>query len=84
LADTTIPLAFPLTLLDGREIVTLRDASLFIATLTPWQRDEGHWRLAIRMLGNAQKEPTYVRAATIILQTALIIDRLLASPLTVG
>lgn len=81
---STSPLAFTLTLTDGREIVTLRDASLFFATLTPEQREESHWSIAIRMLGNALKQPTYLRAATISLQTALVVEALLASPLTVG
>jgi hypothetical protein len=71
-------------LIDGREIATIRDASLFFATLTPVQRDESHWRIAIRMLGNAVKHPTYMRAATTSLQTALVVERLLVSPLTAG
>ena len=83
LANTS-PLAFTLTLTDGREIATLRDASLFFATLTPEQREASHWSIAIRMLGNALKQPIYLRAATISLQTALVIEALLASPLTVG
>jgi hypothetical protein len=64
--------------------MTLRDASLFFATLTPEQREESHWSIAIRMLGNALKQPTYLKAATISLQTALVVEALLASPLTVG
>jgi hypothetical protein len=84
LLANTSPLAFTLTLTDGREIATLRDASLFFASLTPKQRELSHWSIAIRMLGNALKQPTYLRAATISLQTALVIEALLASPLTVG
>jgi hypothetical protein len=84
LLANTSPLAFTLTLTDGREIATLKDASLFFATLTPEQREASHWRIAIRMLGNALKQPTYLKAATISLQTALVIDALLASPVTVG
>jgi hypothetical protein len=84
LLANTSPLAFTLTLTDGREIATLKDASLFFATLTPEQREASHWSIAIRMLGNALKQPTYLKAATISLQTALVIDALLASPVTVG
>jgi hypothetical protein len=84
LPTSTSPLAFTLTLTDDREIVTLRDASLFFATLTPEQREESHWSIAIRMLGNALKQPTNLRAATISLQTALVVETLLASPLTIG
>ena len=71
-------------LIDGRKIATIRDASLFFATLTPEERDESHWRIAIRMLGNVAKQPTYMKAATISLQTALVIEGLLVSPMTVG
>jgi thiamine phosphate synthase YjbQ (UPF0047 family) len=84
LLANTSPLAFTLTLTDGREIETLKDASLFFATLTPEQREASHWNIAIRMLGNALKQPTHLKAATISLQTALVIDALLASPMTVG
>jgi hypothetical protein len=71
-------------LTDGREIATLRDASLFFATLTPEERDEAHWRIAIRMLANAVKQPVYLKTATISLQTAFVIEGLLVSPLTIG
>jgi hypothetical protein len=80
----TNQLAFAMLLIDGREIATLRDASLFFATLTPEERDEAHWRIAIRMLANAVKQPTYMKTASISLQTAFVIEGLLVSPLTVG
>jgi hypothetical protein len=80
----TPQLAFAMVLTDGRKIATLRDASLFFATLTPEERDESHWSVAIRMLGNAVKQPSYLKAATISLQTAFVIAGLLVSPLTVG
>jgi hypothetical protein len=80
----TNQLAFAMLLIDGREIATLRDASLFFATLSPEERDEAHWRIAIRMLANAVKQPTYMKTASISLQTAFVIEGLLVSPLTVG
>jgi hypothetical protein len=56
----------------------------FFATLTPQQCEASHRSIAIRMLGKALKQPTYLRAATISPQTALVIEALLASPPTVG
>jgi hypothetical protein len=77
-------LAFAMLLTDGRMITTLKDASLFFATLTPEERVEAHWSIAIRMLANAVKQPVYLKTATISLQTAFVIEGLLVSPLTVG
>jgi hypothetical protein len=84
LDENTPQLAFAMLLIDGREIATIRDASLFFATLTPEEREESHWGIAIRMLRNAVNQPTYMKAATISLQTALVIEGLLVSPLTAG
>ena len=72
--EETPRLAFEMVLIDGRKIATIRDASLFFATLTPEDRDESHWRIAIRMLRNAVNQPTYTKAATTSLQTALVIE----------
>jgi hypothetical protein len=38
--------------------------------------EEHHWKLAIRLLDSAVKEPRYLYAANVTLRTALILDRL--------
>jgi hypothetical protein len=48
--------------------------------LTPEQREEYFWRVAIRTLNSAIKEPRYLTAATINLQTALNMSGMLAEP----
>jgi len=73
-------LSFALTLTDGTVIATVGEAAVYFAGLAPEQRDEGHWTIAIRMLNNALKEPTYLRTATMSLQTALVLEGILASP----
>ena len=73
-------LSFPLALTDGTVIVTVGEAAIFFAGLPPEQRDKAHWTIAIRMLNNALKEPTYLKTATMSLQTALILEGLLVSP----
>ncbi len=73
-------LAFPLTRTDGTVMTTVGEAATFFAGLTLEQRDKGHWTIAIRMLNNALKEPTYLRTATLSLQTALVLEGMLASP----
>jgi hypothetical protein len=74
------PLSFPLALVDGNIIETVGDAAVYFSGLTPDQREKSHWTVAIRMLNNALKEPTYLRAATMSLQTALVLEGLLVSP----
>ena len=61
-------------------MATVGEAATFFASLTLEQRDKGHWTIAIRMLNNALKEPTYLRTATMSLQTALVLEGQLASP----
>ena len=73
-------LSFPLTLTDGTMLATVGEAASFFAGLPPEQRDKSHWTIAIRMLNNALKEPTYLRTATMSLQTALVLEGTLASP----
>ncbi len=73
-------LSFPLTLTDGTVIATVGEAATFFSRLPLEQRDTSHWTIAIRMLNNALKEPTYLKTATMSLQTALILEGLLASP----
>ena len=78
------PLAFPLTLIDGQVIETVGDAAAYFGTLSADQLEQHHSQTAVRMLDNALNQPTYLKTATMSLQTALLIDRVLVSPLTVG
>jgi hypothetical protein len=73
------PLPFTLELEDGRTLTKVGDAAAYFSSLTPGQREASHWKIAIRMLNNALKEPSYLNAATMSLQTALMLDRNLAS-----
>ena len=68
------PLAFPIALLDGATIVTIGDAADFFSALAEQRRQQNHWRIAIRMLDIALREPGYLKAATMSLQTALAMD----------
>ena len=72
-------LSFPLTLADGSVIESVGDAAAWFASLTLEQRDKSYWMIAIRMLNNALKEPTYLKTATMSLQTALVLEGLLNS-----
>jgi len=75
------PLAFPLTLKSGE---TVGDAASYFGTLTEEKREHGHWQIAVRMLNHALDQPAYLKTATMSLQTALVLDGLLASPLAAG
>ena len=77
--NNATPLAFTLELRDGRSIASVGEAADYLAGLTQDQRDAGHWKVAIRMLSNAIKEPSYLRAATMSLQTAFMLDGMLDS-----
>jgi hypothetical protein len=78
------PLAFPLTLKSGQILETVGDAAAYFGTLTEEKRGQGHWQIAVKMLNHALDQPTYLKTATISLQTALVLDGVLASPLAVG
>jgi hypothetical protein len=78
LTNTSL-LSSALTLSEGRTIEDVGDAADYLARLTEEQREQNHWKVAIRMLNIALKEPTYLRAATMSLQTALILEGTLAS-----
>jgi hypothetical protein len=77
--NNATPLAFTLELRDGRSIARVGEAADYFAGLTEDQREASHWKVAIRMLNNAIKEPSYLRAATMSLQTAFLLDGLLGS-----
>jgi hypothetical protein len=71
------PLAFSLTLKDGRVIQTVGDAADLLSALTDDQRERAHWKTAILMLNNAIREPRYLTTATMNLRSALLYDRLI-------
>jgi hypothetical protein len=75
------PLSFVLQLIDGRALRSVGEASEFFAALSQDQRDRSYWAVAIRMLAHAIREPAYLKAATMSLQTALLMDGLLQSEL---
>jgi hypothetical protein len=58
----------------------LGDAAGLCGELTPEQREENCWKVAIHTLNNAAKEPRHIKAATIMLQTALNLSGMLARP----
>lgn len=78
------PLAFPLTLKSGQVIETVGDAAAYFGTLTEEKREHRHWQVAVRMLNHALDQPVYLKTATMSLQTALLMEGLLASPLIIG
>jgi hypothetical protein len=77
-------LAFSLTLNNGQVIETVGDAAAYFGALSAEQLTQHHWKVAVRMLDNALNQPTYLRTATMSLQTALLFEGILASPLAVG
>jgi hypothetical protein len=77
--NNATPLAFTLELRGGRSIATVGEAADYFAGLTQDQREASHWKVAIRMLNHGIKEPSYLRAAAMSLQTALLLDGLLDS-----
>ncbi|WP_420971591.1 hypothetical protein [Bradyrhizobium sp. B120] len=70
------PLAFPITLRDGRTLATVGDAADYLSALSADQRERGYWKTAIMMFNNAMREPNYLRIATMNLRSALVYDRL--------
>jgi hypothetical protein len=76
---TALPLAF--RLVDGRTLQSVGEASDLFAGLNQDQRERSHWQVAIRMFAHAMTEPAYLKAATMSLQTALLLDGLLQSEL---
>jgi len=71
------PLAFSIALKDGRTIETVGDAADYLSGLSAEQRERSHWRTAIMMFNNAMREASYLKIATMNLQSALLYDRLL-------
>jgi len=69
-------LSFSIPVIDYPTITTVGDAAAYLATLDEERRQRNHWRVAIRMLDIALREPSYLRAATMSFQTALLMDGL--------
>jgi hypothetical protein len=74
--NSTTPLAFELICKDG-VVATLADAVRVFGELKPDQHEQHYWKVAIQTLNSAIKEPRYLSAATISLQTALILSGML-------
>ena len=75
--DRASALTFPIALSDGHAVATIGDAAKVFEGLTEEQREASHWSIAIRMMDHALREPTYLKTATLSLQTALAMDGLL-------
>jgi hypothetical protein len=76
---STSPLAFDLVCRD-RVLATIGDAVRLLGELTPAERETYWWRTAIHTINSAIKEPRYIKAATLTLQTALNLSGKLAQP----
>jgi hypothetical protein len=77
LLDKTSALPIPLVLIDGKTLATIGDAGAYLSRLSAEQLEKHHWKVAIKLLDSALKEPRYFYAANVTLQTALILDGLL-------
>jgi hypothetical protein len=73
-------LSFPLTLIDGTSIETVGEAANYFSSLSEEQRGQGHWTIANHVL----KEPAYLKAATLSLQSALLLQGLSSDPQPLG
>ena len=71
-ANTT--LTFPIELIDGTKLQTVAEAARYMAKLSEDRRLASHWKIAIRMLDHAMKEPSYLKTATMSLQSAVLLD----------
>jgi hypothetical protein len=71
--DTLLP--FAIELFNG-SLTTFGDAEAYLAGLGDRQRASSHWRIAIQLLDHALRDPGYLKAATMSLQTALALDGL--------
>jgi hypothetical protein len=76
---TNRPLAFKLVTTQGT-LETLGDAVTMIGLMTPEQRQTHWWKRSLYTLHTAVKEPAYINAATLTLQTALTLSGMLFQP----
>ena len=77
---STSPLSFELICKNTTTLKTVGDAVRLISALSPEERDTHCWKVAIRTLNSAIKEPRYITAATITMQSALNLSGMLAQP----
>ena len=74
---STSPLPITLTLKDGTTLARVGDAGTYLSRLSGDQFEKHHWKVAVKLLESALKEPRYLYAANVTLQTALVLDGLL-------
>ena len=77
-ATLVTPLPFPLELRNGEMLTTVGDAVIYFTHLSGKQRSKPHWQRVIQMFNTAVERPAYLRAATVTLETALLMEGLLA------
>lgn len=70
-------LPFEIELVDGSAIRTVGEAEAYLRNLDDRQGESSHWEIAVRMFLNATRQPAYLKAATMSLQTAFALDGLL-------
>jgi hypothetical protein len=61
----------------GKRLVTVEDASVFILNLPQEKRDAQHWRAAHAAFSCALMEPAYLNAALVALELAMTLDALI-------
>jgi hypothetical protein len=83
-ATLVTPLPIALELKNGQTLATVGDAVIYFTHLSGTQRAQHYWQTAIQMFNTAVSEPAYLRTATVSLQTALLMDRLLTDTPTSG
>ena len=71
------PLNIEIELVDGSTIKTVGDAETYFRNLNAEQHQKSHWDTAVRMFAIAMREPAYLRGATLSLENALALDRLI-------
>jgi hypothetical protein len=69
------PLPTPLDY-QGKRLITVEDASVFILNLPQEKRDMHHWRAAQTAFSCALMEPAYLKTAIVALELALTLDAL--------
>jgi hypothetical protein len=63
-------------LCEGKRLITVEDASVFILSLPQDKRDTYHWRAAHTAISCAPMEPAFLNAAFVALELALTLDTL--------
>jgi hypothetical protein len=78
--NSASPLPIALALNDGTTLATVGDAAACLARLSEEQRQKHYWKVAVKLLDSALKESRYLYAATLTLQTALLLGGLAGGP----